>query len=240
MKKNKEEFSIRDLIGLFLPKLWLIVLVSLVLSLALGIYSGFIKEDTFSSTATLMVAKKGTSLSTGDIDVSTEMVERCEVVIFSDKFLSDVCMDINNEAKSEGKDWIVTVSYLKQSITMKQRGETEYFDVTATTTEADKSFAIIKALSDKIESDLPGELPYDKNLITSKITNPAIAPLSANSKHVFRNALIGFAVGAVLCMVAIFVYSIFDVTIRDRKKIEDNFDVPVLGVIPKFVEEGND
>lgn len=38
-------------------------------------------------------------------------------------------------------------------------------------------------------------------------------------------------------MAVIFVANMLDVTIRDKKKIEDNFDIPVLGVIPRFISE---
>ena len=237
MRKNKVEFDIRDLIELFLPKLWIIVVVSLALSLALGFYSSIIKADTYSSTATMMVSKKGTSLSTGDIDVSTEMVERCEVVIFSDKFLTAICSDIENDPAYKDKGWGISVAYLKGCVNMEQCGDTEYFNVTATTTDPEKSFAIVSAISRKIESDLPGELPYDKSLISSKTTNPAVPALAANSKHVLRNSLIGLAIGAIVSMIGIFLHSTLDVTIRDRKKIEDGFDVPVLGVIPRFISE---
>ena len=34
-------------------------------------------------------------------------------------------------------------------------------------------------------------------------------------------------------MVVIFVLNQFDVVIHNKKKIEDNFDIPVLGVIPR-------
>ena len=54
------------------------------------------------------------------------------------------------------------------------------------------------------------------------------------SKNIFTNALIGVLIGAVVSMLGIFVYSIFDVVIRDKKKLEDNFDFPVLGVIPRY------
>ena len=38
-------------------------------------------------------------------------------------------------------------------------------------------------------------------------------------------------------MAVVFIINVMDVTIRDRKKLEDSFDVPVLGVIPRFITE---
>ena len=240
MKKNKEEFDIRDIVTVFLPKIWIIVVVSLILSLALGVYSAFIKTDTYSSTATMLVANDATNLSNGVLDVSTEMVKRCEIIIFSDVFLQMIIEDIK-ASDSYDPNWKLSVSFVKSCVVMKQRGDTEYFDITVTTEESRLSYAIATAISKRIESDLPESLPYDSKYIRTRTTNPAVPAISPDSKHTVRNTLIGFAAGAVLSMVVIFVYSLFDVTIRDKKKIEDNFNIPVLGVIPKFItEEGTD
>jgi capsular polysaccharide biosynthesis protein len=51
--------------------------------------------------------------------------------------------------------------------------------------------------------------------------------------------LVGVLAGMVVTMIVIFVLSIFDVIIHDRKKLEENFDIPVLGVIPRFEIEIN-
>lgn len=234
MKKNKEEFNIRDLVTLFLPKLWLIVLVSLVVSVVFAGYSAFIKDETYSSTAMMLVENKNPSVNSGTIDVSTKMVERCKIVILSRDFLDHVCKDLNDQGVS------VTSSQIKSALTIKQIGDTEYFDVTATTKNAQTSTAIVKAVTKRIDTDIVEKLPYEDAYLAASIIDEASEPGGHDNKNVVRNALIGFAAGLVVSMVAIFLYSLFDVTIRDKQKIEDNFDIPVLGVIPRFItEEGS-
>ena len=41
-------------------------------------------------------------------------------------------------------------------------------------------------------------------------------------------------VGAVLSMAVVFIANVLDVTVRNRKKLEDTFEYPVLGVIPRY------
>ena len=60
-----------------------------------------------------------------------------------------------------------------------------------------------------------------------------------NDKNLARNTVIGFLVGVVISMVAIYLYSILDVVVRDKKRLEDNLDVPVLGVIPRIEVDKN-
>ena len=65
-------------------------------------------------------------------------------------------------------------------------------------------------------------------------TDPADAKsIAPNNKHEARNAVLSFLIAAVVSVVAIWVYSFFDVVIRDKKKLIDNVDVPILGVIPR-------
>ena len=51
------------------------------------------------------------------------------------------------------------------------------------------------------------------------------------------NTAIGVVIGAVITMTFVFVMNMFDVVIHDKKKIEDTFDIPILGVIPRFLTE---
>ena len=121
-------------------------------------------------------------------------------------------------------------------ISISQYGDTEAFEVSVTSTNPELSYAVATSLSVAIRDNLPNKLPYEKGSIYTTIISAAV-PSTANSKNVLRNAIIGFLAGAVLAMVFVFVYNMFDVTIRDRKKIEDNFDIPVLGVIPRFIPD---
>ncbi len=237
---KKEEFNIRDIISIFIPKLWIIAVVSLVMALLLGFYSAFLKTDKYSSTATMLVANDATNLNNAVLDVSTEMVKRCEIIIFSDEFLQKVISDVK-ASDNYDQSWKLSVSFVKSILTMKQRGDTEFFDITVTAEDNVLAYSVVNAVAKRIETDLPELLPYDSKYIRTGTINHAVPALSPDSKHTVRNSVVGFAIGAVVSMVVIFLFSLFDVTIRDKKKIEDSFDIPVLGVIPRFItEEGTE
>ena len=46
--------------------------------------------------------------------------------------------------------------------------------------------------------------------------------------------MLGVIVGTVVAMAVVFITNVLDVTVRNRKKLEDTFDYPVLGVIPRY------
>ena len=66
-----------------------------------------------------------------------------------------------------------------------------------------------------------------------------LAPSAADSKNEVRNALVGFAAGAFITLLVVFVCNRFDIVIRSREKIEDNFDYPILAVIPRLESGAN-
>ena len=242
MKKKSEGINIKELLGIFVSKLWLIVAVALVFALALGIYSSFIKKDTYSSESMIMVTKESkVGVSESDLDLTARMVETYKNVIMTEDFLSNVIVSIreyvsNTPEYADHKEWAegLVPASIKSCIDIAQQGETELFNVKATTGDPDKAYIIANVLALEIESNLSEYLPYNDKDIASKIINTAKLNGTANSKHEWRNALIGFLVGAVVAMVCVFVFHIFDVVIHDRKKIEDNFDIPVIGVIPRI------
>ena len=73
-----------------------------------------------------------------------------------------------------------------------------------------------------------------KYAVTIDLKDDPALPTSPDSKNVVRNAVIGFAGGFLLAALAVFVISKLDVVVRSREKLEDNFDMPVLGVIPRL------
>lgn len=263
MKKKNDEFSFKDLLSIFIPKMWLIAIVAIIFGGALGVYSAFIKQDTYTSTAMIMVTKNtGGSLTTSDRYLAADMVEPYEIVIKSDKFLEKVinymeygAMEEANKTSDENEKeakkeiasmlsyysakYDLTPSMIAPMVAIKKLGDTEIFNLNVTTDDPGLSHAVAVALNKKItdrEDGLSKMLTYN-DVSTSTIDEPVFNGV-ANSKNVVRNTLIGLVGGALLTMIALYIVSMFDIMIRDRKKLDDNFDIPVLGVIPRFqIEE---
>lgn len=108
-----------------------------------------------------------------------------------------------------------------------------YFSVTSTDPEI--SLAIAEVAGDLLVEKYEDDHNYAIKILTNE---EPVLPVAPNSKHVARNAAIAFAAGLLVTLLVIFVASRFDVVIRSREKIEENFDIPILGVIPRL--ESND
>ena len=61
MSRKNKETTVKDLIEVFLPKLWIILLVGVLLAGILSVYSIFFKKDTYTASAEIYVYKNSTS-----------------------------------------------------------------------------------------------------------------------------------------------------------------------------------
>ena len=103
------------------------------------------------------------------------------------------------------------------------------FKISVTTDNPQLSFA----LAEGIENMAPAAIKTNvQSVLSITIFESPKLPANPNSNHIIRNVAIAFLVGAFLTSVVVWLINIFDVVIRDKKKLEDNFDIPVLGVIP--------
>ena len=88
---KKKEVTIKDLAELLVPKLWLIIIVSILASAFAFAYSRFFKDDTYTSTSILYVnstSGENNNMTTGDnILVASHMLDNYKQIIKKDRFL---------------------------------------------------------------------------------------------------------------------------------------------------------
>lgn len=225
MKKN-EEITLRDLLGLFLPKIWLIVAIAVVCAAGVGIYTRMTKTLTYTaSTKLCLYSQDDRTTDQANINAATQNTPLYMMAVTENIFLSDVIA-----ALPAPYNETVAVSDLQKTVKVTQNADTRAFTVSVTDTDKERAFAVADTIC-KISNDEFLSIFGEKASKVVPLGEPEM-PKNANSRGTVRNALIGGIAGLVLSMLAIWLFSVIDTTIRDKKKIEDNFDVPVIGVIP--------
>ena len=224
---KKKELTIKDLAELLLPKLWIVVIISVLCSALAFVYSKVFKDDTYTSYVTFSVVTDNITTS-DNVDVAKEMVQVYKVMIESENFLNEVISELNRVNADKFKD--MTPSQLRSMMNVTQINETFMFTIYITSSNKEDTAKICEQFRnitpDKIRDEFSVKAPAIKIVDQKDATAP-------NSKHEIRNTVIAFFVSAILSVLAIWIFSFFDVTIRDKKKLIDNLDVPILGTIPK-------
>ena len=245
MRKRNEEFSFKELINIFIPKLWLILIVALVFGSAMAVYSAILKDDTYTSTTRIHVTKEmgyGYDYAVSDVDFATSYLETYKMVVEIPDFLNSVLAHFeenhsayeNYEGEFEENEWDkLTADKIRGYIACDSQQDILTISVTT------GNPILSRAIADSIAYVFTQEdvLAYPDDVVNVKILQIAKPASSPNNRNVLLNTMIGVAIGAVLSMALIFVMNMFDVIIHDKKKIEDSFDIPILGVIPRFLTE---
>ena len=221
--KNKE-ITIKDLISLILPKIWLVAIISVLCAGLAFSYFYFFKPQTYTSKAQIYIySEKSDEANTSSVNAAKGMVEVYKIMIQSDKFLSQVVSEL-----PEYQD--LTTTHIRSMITVVQVNSTEVFQISITSLTPKMAFDVLDKIVEKLPDEVTRIIPNALSVKT--IEDPAL-PKFANSKNEIRNTMVAFFVAAILTMFAILAFAFLGVKIRDKKKIEDNFDLPVLGVIPR-------
>ena len=245
MRKRNDEFSLKELISIFIPKLWLILIAALVFGGVMAIYSAILKDDTYTSTTRIHVTKEmgyGYDYAVSDVDFATSYLETYKMVLTIPDFLNSVRAHLEeNHASYERYDGEYEDLGWDKISTDRIRGfissesNQDIITISVTTDNPVLSRAIAESIAYVFTQE--DVLAYPEDVVKVKILQLAKEPTAPNSRNVLLNTMIGVAIGTVLSMALIFIMNMFDVIIHDKKKIEDSFDTPILGVIPRFLSE---
>jgi capsular polysaccharide biosynthesis protein len=219
MRNKTEEISVKDFFSIFVSKLWLIAVVAVLFSAVACVYSVFFTKDTYTSSAQMFVY---TDPKSTNFEYAENSIDIYKTIITSTDFFNQVIESLPEDVSDK-----VSVAMLKSAVTVSNSGK-GVFSISVTTYDSDLSFEIANTMVELIPSEIVRRIP--PALSISPLIDPH--PSVMNGKSIFRNAIIAFFAGVVLACVCVWVASMFDSVIRDKKKIEDNFDIPVIGLIP--------
>ena len=253
MKKRSEEITLKSIIEIFVPKLWLIALVSIVCAVALGLLA-MSKTDTYTSTSKYRFDKYNysdeklpTGLNPSEVTGMQTMIANGRETINTNDFAKEVRDTLVALQKNDGSTNIVIddvdlsqyndfadfpLSTIRNCMSVLPCGDdnTCYY-LSVTLGDAKLARVIAEVAGELLIASYIDDNNYAVHI--TKIDTPEI-PMSPNGKGTVKNAMFGFALGMVATMALLFIFSRFDVIVRSRERLEEKFDIPIIGVIPRL------
>ncbi|MBR5241720.1 MAG: hypothetical protein IKV20_01155 [Clostridia bacterium] len=234
MEEKNVEFTLRDLLDIIVPKLWLVCIVAILFGAVSYFYNTFYVSDSYSSSLQFYL------YTTEDENEQISSDSQTITIVCSKAYKSDVF--INNLKENLAKEYPayanVSASALKSMITISLDSKVSVFDVVVTSGDPVLSHAVAQCILDLSYSADPtvkplimALVPHTAHLLLYKAPAQATAP---NSRNIMRNVALAAIVGAFITVCAVIGISLLDVIVRDKKKLENSLTVPVLGVIPKY------
>ena len=255
MEERSNEFTIKDLIGIVVPKFWIVAIISILVSAVVGVCSSFFdKDESYSTTVQFYVHFGATEANSIDIAKARQLVpvyiSAYKSRSFGDNLLEEVKKSsyVKNNEKYSNLSGAVFSSMFSFSLDE----EVPIMNITVTHSDPEFALTVAEALTklsydysvyegEEEDSDVEVTLPIHDlvpHKAEFKIYQRAELPtVPNNTDNTFKSVIIAFFASAVLTLAAIVTIALLDTTVHDRKKLESALSVPVLGVIPKYTTE---
>lgn len=229
MEENRElDIDLRKIFAMLKKKAIFIILIALIGAVAAGCITNFFIEPQYTATIKLYAYSStsnrlGTesSISSNDIDASEKLVNTYLEVVDSNTFLKKVSDTLGNK---------VSAGEIKKMMSASQITDTFAFKVRITSENANLS----KEIANTIAEICPDEIVRQLKVGGVSVIDYAELPTKPSSPNIEKNILFGFLAGLIASFAVFFIKELFDTSINDESDLAREFDVPVLGTIPRL------
>ncbi len=224
------EFNLLEILLLCLRKWWLIALCCvLTAAIAVGYTIMFVTPQ-YRSNASIYVNNSNNDqvtdyLSSSDLSASKWLVNGYMRLTISDRVLDQVAERLNND---------YTPGQIGSYITTSKLEETQIFQIFVTHPVPAEAARIVNVVAEVVP-EVGAEIiegSSAKVIDLGDVSNNKVSP--SNTKA----ALSGGAIGVVLAVGFLVIQFLQDTRIKDEEELLALFDLPVLGRIPDFEQEG--
>jgi len=215
--------NLQDLLILLWKNIILIAVITVFLTISVGLYTKFIIAEQYSSDTTLRVtiSQNGDPASYNDLLYSQKLVKTYSIIAKSRKVLDQVITDLG-----------LTLSYeqLVKSVEVSSVQETDIISIKVTLSDPEEAAIIANKVATVFMKEVKNQVSID-TLSLLDIAIPNKIPVSPNTK---LNVVIGFVLGLMLSVGFVLLKEFLDRTFKDESDVEKYLKVPVLGIVPSL------
>lgn len=243
MKENNNEFSMKDLLGFIASKIWVILILAILGGFVGYSYANSRSVTTYSVSTSLFVQSISADGTTSNVSVSKQRVPLYMEIIASNRdYHEEILKNLTAEERAKygfSKDNtgdLASIRKMASMIRTEQSGDLEMFYVHVTAATEECAMRISEIIEEISTEEVESENAVYKNIGAPSHIKCVDKPRSNGasiSQNTKMSLLIGAFGGALIAAFILFMYFIFDNRIRTRRSLELNFDLPILGVIPR-------
>ncbi len=224
-KKGVSDLSVVDIINMMLTFWWFIVILAVLVGGATYTYFKISSVPQYKSTARIYINTEGQQTST-DVNANAltgaaNLLPTYIDVLKSKTFLSIVSDDLDNK---------YSISEIDSMLTLEAVMDTNIISLKVINEDAHVAYLVCSS----IVNNAPNEISRVFGGGSTKLTEYPEEATQAESLHTARNAAIGFAVGAVIAMLIIFLVNLFDTRVKNKDELVAKYGLPILGEIPNL------
>lgn len=236
---ESNEITLGYIMRLFLSKLWLIILMTIIGGTAAFCFSKFVLPLKYSSHITMYVQSytgivENPAMNYNNISNSKQLVNTYMEVLKDDAVMKAVGDELLTQFDEDtladnfgAKDGKISPGSIRNCLRIRTITDTSAIKVTAITKDAKVSAAICNDLT-KVAPDYVEQavgVGSINTIDTAKVYNTPVAP---NMK---KNSILGAIAAAFLTMLVIFLIDFFDNTVKDVAALGNRYKKAIIGEI---------
>ena len=234
-------YTIKDLIRLFLDKIWLIILITVLGGLTGFSISKFLLPVKYASHVNFYVQSYTDikdDYSQNDISKSKQLIETYIVLLGQDDYVMDIisddlCREFDRKTLENCfpmDENGIKPSALRESLSLTSVTDTSAITAVATTKNAEVSAEILQSLKDNANVIVEHAVGVGSITAAGKPTL-SYNPVSPNN---FKNGFLGAAAGFMLIILIILLIDFFDNTVKSSEELSKRYEKAILGEIQVF------
>ncbi|MBC2581556.1 YveK family protein [Clostridium sp. DJ247] len=221
--------DLRDFFYILKKRVKLILIITIGCTLISGILSFFVIKPTYEAKTSIVIGKANTGDKTqnnyNDIMMFQKLVKTYAQIGQSTAVADKAAAKLNNINITSGK--------LKSIVTVTPQADTQIVEFKVQNNNPQEAYLIMNAVTDAFMQEAKRIYP-DGNV---QIMDGAKVPQKPIKPKKALNVAIAFFIGLMASVGLTFVLEYMDSTIKTEEDINKYLDIPVIGIIPKNVEQ---
>lgn len=215
------EIDLMEIFGLMLHRLWLIVLCAVAAGAGAFAVSRYVLTEEFQSTTRIYVLNRQNddTLTYSDVQLGTQLTKDFTQIIKS-RYVLEQVIDVCGLQD--------TSASLASRVSVDTQSDTRIIAITVTDTDP----AMAQYIADELREAAAERIMNVMDIQAVNVVDEANLPLSPSAPNVGRWTVIGFLLGAFLCMAVVLVQFLLDDTVKTSEDIEKYLGLSTLGMIP--------
>lgn len=224
----EEEIDLRELFEVFWKKKFIIIVVTIMCGVIGGLYTKYYITPEYKSSTTLLLAQNNSEngqdttneITQTDITLNQKLVSTYGVLVKSKSVLGQVLENLNMKNMDEEE--------LKENIIVKAVEDTQVMEITYVDEDARIAYLITNELAN-VFSEKVVEIYNINNVYIVDKAELELEPYNIN----YMKDILLFAIGGLgIACVSIFIFSLFDTTVKNQEDVEKKTGLSVLAQIP--------
>lgn len=223
MNNENDAVSVKEIIQLFLRKLWLIIGLSLVLGSAYAYHYETNIPSQYTSYSTMVIGKpadyKVDGISITEVRINREFLSTYTELAKSTTVLTKIIQDLNLG---------LSPSTLRNRIAISLMNDSELIKITVRDYNPDRAALI----ANKMVEVFMGNVSELLQISNTQVVDPAVPSRYPIRASILSRFVIGATGGIALSIFIILLLNLFDHKIRSKEALETKYGYAVIATIP--------